>query len=57
MVNKPKQLLVEDEDTRGVIIHLMKQHIFWGNNETQWPVFIDPKRSKNEVLDKKKPYG
>ena len=53
MGTHPKQLLVEDTDTKGIVIHLMKYHIAWGHNENEWPVCIKSMNSRNEVLDKK----
>jgi hypothetical protein len=52
MGNNPKLLLVEDMDTKGAIIGLMGHHIKWGDNEDEWPVFIDSLGSSSKVLNK-----
>jgi len=53
MRNNPKILLVEDKDTQGAIIGLMRHHIKWGDNKDEWPVFIESLGSSSEVLNKK----
>jgi hypothetical protein len=48
----PKQLIVEGEDDRAVIIHLMRCHIpGWPEDKESAPVYIDVGRSADQILD------
>jgi len=49
----PNHLLVEDRDTLGAVVGLMKQHIPWGNAENEWPTKIEVRHSSDEVLDRR----
>ena len=47
----PKQMLVEDEDTKGTVIGIMRHHLNrWGNSENEWPINIKIEGSADEVL-------
>jgi hypothetical protein len=55
MPTNPNHLLVEDHDTQGAVIALMRHHINWPaglENEFNWPAKIEVRRSRDEVLNK-----
>ena len=51
MAQHPKQLIVEDNDTRGMVSALMGYHVPWGVNANTWPCEIRPAGSADQVLD------
>lgn len=50
-MQQPKRLLVEGKDDLAVVVHLMKHHVHWPQDEKQRPVFIEMARSADEILD------
>ncbi len=48
----PNQLVVEDIDTKGAVIGLMRHYVAWPKTESGWPVNIDFWGSADEVLNK-----
>jgi len=55
VANNPNNLWVEDHDTKGVVIGLMRHHIHWPRDEDEdkWPVKIEVQQGVDNVLDKK----
>jgi hypothetical protein len=46
-------LLVEDHDTNGAVIGLLRHHIDWPRDETGWPAKIEILGSSKAVLNKR----
>jgi hypothetical protein len=47
----PNQMLVEDEDTKGAVIGVLRGHLGkWGMTEQEWPINIEAEGSADEVL-------
>jgi hypothetical protein len=48
---KKKQLLVEGEDDKAVVIHLMRNHgVDWPSIDSQWPVTIHASGSVEKII-------
>lgn len=46
-----KRLAVEATDDQGAVIGLMRHYVAWGQNEEDWPLFIDTAKSVEALLD------
>lgn len=48
----PNQMIVEGAEDQHAIIHLMKQHVEWGEQRHSWPVEIQVGKSVSEILER-----
>lgn len=47
---RPKRFIVEGQDDKGAVIHLMDQHTRWPSDPDQWPVHVEIGGSAEEIL-------
>jgi hypothetical protein len=52
VATNPNHLLVEDTDTKGAVIGLMRHHICWPKDESGWPAKIECAGSRSKVLSR-----